>query len=114
MRCSTPPGSASSNSIGAGGSWRPLDRLRTGDALFDEGGLLRARSSADHADLQRLLRRVLPPIGTPRAGGSMTVRRSAGLPPLVLHVTPVGGQEPLLDDSEAAGALWVGTRGTLL
>ena len=70
------------------------DLLRTGDALFDEGGLLLGRSSANHADLQRLLRRALPPFGTHGTGGSMTVRRRAHLPPLVLHVTPVGGQEP--------------------
>ena len=52
-----------------------------------------APSSADNADLQELLRRALPPSGARGAAGSMTVRRPAGLPPLALHVTPVGGRE---------------------
>ena len=69
------------------------DLLRTGDGLFDRGGFLCARSPADDADLQRLLTRALPPFGGPGASGSMTVRRSAGRPLLVLHVNPVGRRE---------------------
>ena len=70
-----------------------LDLLRTGDGLIDKGGFLGARSSPDDADLQRLLTRALPPFGGPAAGGSMTVRRPLGRPPLVLHVNPVGRRE---------------------
>ena len=43
--------------------------------------------------LQGLLARALPPFGAQGAGGSMMVRRSAALPPLVLHINPVGRQE---------------------
>ena len=67
--------------------------LRTGDGLFDEGGFLYARTSEDNAELQGLLTRALLPFGAQGAGGSMKVRRSAALPPLVLHVNPVGRQE---------------------
>ena len=69
------------------------DLLRTGDGLFDKGGFLYARSPAEDADLQGLLARALPTVGGPGASGSTTVRRSAGLPPLVLHVNPVGPRE---------------------
>lgn len=67
--------------------------LRTGDVLFDTGGGLFARSPAANAKLQHLLARALPPIGIRGAGGSMIVRRLAGLPPCVLHVIPVEGRE---------------------
>ncbi len=69
------------------------DLLRTGDGLFDKGGFLYARPPAEDADLQGLLTRALPTVGGPGASGSMTVRRSVGLPPLVLHVNPVGRRE---------------------
>ena len=72
---------------------RARDLLRTGDGLFDEGGFLYARTSEDNAELQGLLTRALPPFGAQGAGGSTKVRRSAALPPLVLHVNPVGRQE---------------------
>lgn len=68
--------------------------LGRGDALWDEGGFLFARSPDDDADLQGLLARALPRFGARGAAGSTTVRRSAGLPPLRLHVSPVGGREP--------------------
>ena len=69
------------------------DLLRTGDGLFDEGGRLFARTSQDNVRLQALLARALPPFGAQGAGGSTMVRRSDILPPLVLHVNPVGLQE---------------------
>ena len=72
---------------------RARDLLRAGDGLFDEDGFLFARTSQDDADLQGLLTRALPPFGAQGAGGSMIVRRSAALSPLVLHVNPVGRQE---------------------
>ena len=72
---------------------RARDLLRTADGLFDKRGFLFARSSADNADLQRLLTRALPPFGRQGAAGSMKVRRSAGLQPLMLHVNPVGRRD---------------------
>ena len=72
---------------------RARDLLRSGDGLFDECGFLRARTPEDNAELQGLLTRALPRFGDQGAGGSTMVRRSSALPPLVLHVNPVGRQE---------------------
>ena len=72
---------------------RARDMLRGGDGLFDEDGFLCARRPEDNADLQGLLTRALPPFGAQGAGGSMMMKRSVALPPLVLHVNPVGRQE---------------------
>ena len=72
---------------------RTRDVLRTGDGLFDEGGFLYARTLEDNADIQDLLARALPRFGAQGAGGSTMVGRSSALPPLVLHVNPVGRQE---------------------
>ena len=72
---------------------RARDVLRTGDGLFDEGGFLFARAPEDDAVLQGLLARALPRFGGQGAGGSTMVGRSSALPPLVLHVNPVGRQE---------------------
>ncbi|MYA18140.1 MAG: helix-turn-helix transcriptional regulator [Gammaproteobacteria bacterium] len=70
---------------------RARSLLRSGDVLFDARGCLFARTPTDNTELQDLLGRALPPFGSPGAGGSMIARRPAGLPPLVLHVIPVGG-----------------------
>ena len=68
---------------------RALDILRRGDGLFDRGGFLSAWLPADNARLQRLLGRALPTFGgETAASGSMTIRRSFGLPRLVLHISP--------------------------
>ena len=72
---------------------RARDLLRTGDGLFDEDGFLFARAPEDDAVLQGLLARALPRFGGQGAGGSTMVGRSSALPPLVLHVNPVGRQE---------------------
>ena len=72
---------------------RARDLLRIADGLFDKRGFLSARSSADNADLQRLLTGALPPFGRQGAAGSMTVRRSAAALPLVLHVHPMGRRD---------------------
>ena len=72
---------------------RARDLLRSGDGLFDEDGFLYARRPEDNTSLQGLLARALPPFGGQGAGGSTMVRRSSALPPLVLHVNPVGRQE---------------------
>ena len=70
---------------------RALDILRRADGLSDQGGFLVAWLPADNARLQRLLARALPRFGSQgqAAGGSTTIRRSAVLPKLVLHVNPV-------------------------
>ena len=69
--------------------------LRRGDGLFDEDGFLHARLPADHDRLQTLLAGALPPFGGEApSGGSMAVRRSPGLPSLMLHLSPVGDRRP--------------------
>ena len=72
---------------------RARDVLRSGDGLFDEGGLLFARRPEEDTRLQAQLARTLPPLGAKGVGGSTTVSRLGGLPPLVLHVHPVGSQQ---------------------
>ena len=72
---------------------RARDVLRTGDGLLDSDGFLFARAPQDDADLQALLSRALPALGAQGSGGSTIVRRSAALPPLVLHVSPVRHRE---------------------
>ena len=72
---------------------RARNLLRIGDGLLDGGGFLYTRAPEDNAELQRLLTRALPRFGGRGVGGSTTVRRSSALPPLVLHVNPVGRQE---------------------
>ena len=68
---------------------RALDILRRGEGLLDQGGFLRAQLPADNARLENLLTDALPTFGNPAVSGSMTVRRPAGKPRLVLHVTPI-------------------------
>ena len=70
---------------------RAADILRRGEALFDEGGTLRARLPADDDRLQKLIGRALPAFrsAAPRAG-SMNLRRLSGPARQGLHVTPVG------------------------
>ena len=72
---------------------RARDLLRTCDGLLDRGGFLFASTAPDNDDLQRLLSGALPPFGALGAGGSMMVRRSGALPPLVLHVNALGSSE---------------------
>ena len=72
---------------------RARDVLRTRDGLLDSDGFLFAGASQDNNDLQALLSRALPPLGAQGAGGSTIVTRPGALPPLVLHVSPVGRRE---------------------
>ena len=72
---------------------RARELLRTGDGLCDQDGFLFSPSPDDDAGLQMLLTRALPPFGAQGAAGSATLRRSVGLPPLRLHVSPVGSRE---------------------
>ena len=73
---------------------RARNVLRTGNGLLDADGFLFASATRDNDDLQALLSRALPPLGAQGTGGSTIVRRSGALPPLVLHVSPVGRREP--------------------
>ena len=67
--------------------------LRTGDALTDREGRLRAASREDDDALQAMLARALPRFGGRGESGSATVGREALAPRLVLHASPVGGGE---------------------
>ncbi len=69
---------------------RARSLLRAGDGLADRSGFLCAISAEDDAALQKLLAKALPPFGTRGKSGSMTAKRPAVSPRLVLHVTPVG------------------------
>lgn len=66
-----------------------LDLLRQGDGLFDRGGFLSVRAPDEHAQLQRLLARALPPFGSQGAIGSMLVSRSSARTRLVVQIIPV-------------------------
>ena len=72
---------------------RATDLLRKGDALFDEDGLLAARSPADNEALQGLLACALPRFGEQGASGSLTMSRPDDLPGITVHVSPVGDKE---------------------
>ena len=68
--------------------------LRRGDGLADRNGMLHARASADRVRFDRLVGDALPTSGAVAVSGSMLVRRSAVLPPFVVHVKPVGVPQP--------------------
>ena len=68
--------------------------LRRGDGLADRNGMLYARASADRVGFDRLVGDALPTSGAVAVSGSMLVRRSAVLPPFVVHVKPVGVPQP--------------------
>ena len=67
------------------------DLFRKRDGLADRDGLLWTTFAEDDRALQALLARVLPRFGGQGESGSMTVRRRAVSPRLVLHASPVGG-----------------------
>ena len=64
--------------------------LRHSDGVSDRGGFLRARLSADHTRLERLLAAALPTSGAAPVSGSMLLRRMGGVSPFMVHVKPVG------------------------
>ena len=72
---------------------RARDILRRGDGLMDQGGFLRTWLPGDDARLEGLLSGALPTSSEEAVSGSMTVRRSAGLPRFTLHVSPVGSRQ---------------------
>ena len=68
--------------------------LRHGDALSDRDGELHARTPDDQRRLERLLAAALPTSDAVALSGSMPLRRSSVLVPLVVHVKPVAVQQP--------------------
>lgn len=67
--------------------------LRQRDGLWDQDGLLRARSATDDAALQKLLASVLPRSHDAPVGGSLTVRHGPLPPRLAVHVTPMAAPQ---------------------
>ncbi|MDE0005618.1 MAG: LuxR C-terminal-related transcriptional regulator [Rhodospirillaceae bacterium] len=68
---------------------RAMSLLNTSDVVYDKSGFLFAHAQADDDALQALLARALPPFGDQGQGGTLTIKRSATLPPLVLHLNPI-------------------------
>ena len=68
--------------------------LQHGDRLSDREGVLRASTPDDQLRLERLVAAALPGSGAVAVSGSMLLRSWFRLPPLVLHVKPVGVPQP--------------------
>ncbi len=68
--------------------------LGYGGALSDREGELRARAPDDQPRLERLFAAALPTSDTVAVSGSISLRRSWPLPPLVVHVHPVRAPQP--------------------
>ena len=68
--------------------------LQNGCGLSDREGGLRAPALVDQHRLQQLVADALPTDGTASVSGSMGLRRSSGMSPLVVHVKPVGVRQP--------------------
>ena len=64
--------------------------LLRGDVLSDRDGVLRTRAPEDQPRLDRLVAAALPADGGVAVGGSMSLRSSAELLPLVVHIKPMG------------------------
>ena len=73
---------------------RAHNLLREGDWLSDQDGLLRARAPADQSRLGQLVAGALPTSNAAAVGGSMALRRSSLLPPLIVQIKPVGLPQP--------------------
>ena len=73
---------------------RAQSLLRQGEWLSDKEGVLQARAPDDQYLLARLVAEALPPSGAVPVSGSMRLGRVSGLPPLVVHVKPVGVPQP--------------------
>ncbi len=68
--------------------------LQNGYGLSDRDGELHAPAPADQLRLQRLVADALPTDDTVSVSGSMPLRHSSVMPPLVVHVKPVGVPQP--------------------
>ena len=73
---------------------RARSLLRHGKGLLDKGGVLQGRAPDDQRRLERLVAEALPTSNAVAVSGSMQLGRSSGLPPLVVHVKPVGVPQP--------------------
>ena len=73
---------------------RALSLLRQGEWLSDEDGVLQARAPDDQRRLARLVADALPTSNAVAVSGSMRLGRSSGLPPLGVHVKPMGVPQP--------------------
>ena len=77
--------------------WKEEDRPTkplTPEGLSDADGVLQARAPDDQARLARLVVEALPTSRAVPVSGSMLLGRAAGVPPLVVHVKPVGVPSP--------------------
>ena len=68
--------------------------LRQGEGVSDEKGMLQARAPDDQGRLARLVAEALPTSSAVPVSGSMLLGRALGVPPLVMHVKPVGVPPP--------------------
>ena len=73
---------------------RARSLLRHGEGVSDADEVLQARAPDDQARLARLVAEALPTSGAVPVSGSMLLGRVSGLPPLVVHVKPVGVPQP--------------------
>ena len=68
--------------------------LRHGEGVSDEEGVLQALDPDDQGRLARLVAEALPTSSAVPVSGSMLLGRAAAVPPLVVHVKPVGVPQP--------------------
>ena len=68
--------------------------LRQGDGVADRAGVLCTRAPEDQPRLDRLVAAALPGSGSVAVSGSLPLRRSFVLPPLMVHVKPVRVPHP--------------------
>ena len=73
---------------------RARSLLRHGEELPDADGVLQARAPDDQVRLARLVADALPTSNAVAVSGSMRLGRSSGLPPVGVHVKPVGVPQP--------------------
>ena len=73
---------------------RARSLLRHGEAVSDEDGVLQARAPDDQVRLAQLVAEALPTSGAVPVSGSMLLGRVSRVPPLVVHVKPVGVPQP--------------------
>ncbi|MDE0059744.1 MAG: helix-turn-helix transcriptional regulator [Defluviicoccus sp.] len=103
-----PPGTVFLDRHGAIASANRTARrmLAARDGIHEWRGGLRAGRPGDDARLQILVSRALPRLGHVPAGGSMSVRRPAGLP-LIVHVHPVAPRRADFGAERVAAAVLV-------
>ena len=73
---------------------RARSLLRDGEGVSDEDGVLQASAPDDQVRLVQLVAEALPTSSAVPVSGSMLLGRAAGVPPLVVHVKPVGVPSP--------------------